>query len=437
MTGIRVRFRGPQKRRLSMSKPRRSLLFSLFSQLLLLSVWLGWLNIEQHGGESFAAWPSEASEAPPPPRYGHAYVTPWKPSGTDTWLFTSKRRIRYHTIADFAPSTALLMSHSASWEPILEDIIREIDVPVYLTSEDRDEEAALQAALNRWSGQAKQNVHSLTYDVDSAWVRDYGPIQQVSTAKSRHVRWVDGGYHPDRKLDDELPFYLSRRARVPTKRLSFKMEGGALVSNGDGLCASTEEYMVTAGLYQSLLEPRKRDRLLSDLGCRTLVLVPALPKEETEHIDLFLQFVARDRVIVADANQDKWPRLNNLLRVSKQRLIAAAKVHGIYLDLVPVTIPKIDEEVYYTYINGIRVNNRFLVPSFSEVSSVVEQQAYEQLSRAMPKVEIVPIDVRDLPQHLGLLHCVVLGLSLPPKALLRLQKQPPRRTHRRRRPIRS
>lgn len=386
---------------------------------------------------SHAAEGSELQEVedPPPTETRNAYVIPWKPAGSESWLFRTKRRLRYHTIADFAPSSALLMSHSQAWEPIIQDIIREVDVPVYLVSEDQDQETSLRSALRRWGQNPKQQVHSLAYDVDSAWVRDYGPIQQIST-KTGRIRWLDGDYHHDRILDDGLPIYLSRVAEVPTKQLLLSMEGGALVSNGRGLCASTEEYIVSAGLYHHLLVPKRREKLLSDLGCSTLVLVPALPDEETKHIDLFVQFVKHNRIIVGDVDQSRWPKAYHALRVAKQRLLKAARVNGLHLKLSSVLIPQIENEIYYSYINGIRINRRFLVPSFSQVSSYLEQQGYEQLSKAMPGVDIVPIDVRELPQHLGLLHCIVLGLNLPQKSLARMRK-PKNKPRRTRRPIRS
>lgn len=386
---------------------------------------------------TYAAEPTEVQNpgSRPQTQVSNAYVIPWKPAGSDAWLFQTKRRLRYHTIADYAPSSALLMSHSQDWEPIIQDIIREVDVPVYLVSEDQDEELSLRSALRRWSQDPRQQVSSLAYHVDSAWVRDYGPIQQVST-KTGRIRWLDGNYHKDRKLDDELPIYLSQVAKVPTKRLLLSMEGGALVSNGRGLCAATEEYVVSAGFYRHMLSPRSRDKVLSDLGCKTLVLVPALPNEETMHVDLFFQFVRHDRIIVGDADQSLSPRAYHTLRVAKQRILKAAQVHGVHLKIYPVQIPRIDKEVYYSYINGIRINKRFLVPSFSEIHQSLELQSYEQLSIAMPGVEIVPIDVRELPQHLGLLHCIVLGLNLPQKNLSRMRK-PRIKSRRRKSPIRS
>lgn len=415
-------------------RPPRSR-FSLI-QLAILVAMLG-LFSGYHRHDKLATESTELTDpgTRPPPETSQAYVIPWKPAGSDAWLFRTNRRLRYHTIADFAPSSALLMSHSLDWEPIIQDIIREVDIPVYLVSEDQDQETSLRAAIRRWGQEAKQQVHSLAYDVDSAWVRDYGPIQQVST-KTGRIRWLDGTYHHDRKLDDRLPTYLSQIARVPTKRLSLRMEGGALVSNGRGLCATTEEYIVSAGLYRQLTSPKSRDRLLADLGCNTLVLVPALPDEETRHVDLFFQFVRHDQMIVGEVDQSQWPRVYNSLRVAKQRILKAARVHGFHLELYPVVIPKIENEVYYSYINGIRVNRQFLVPSFNEVSEHLENQGYAQLVNAMPSVDIVPIDARELPQHLGLLHCIVLGLNLPQKTLNRMKK-PRAKARRRKRTVRS
>lgn len=369
-----------------------------------------------------------------------SYVIPWKRTGSRSWLFTTTRQPRYYTVSDYAPSNAVLMSHSVAWEPIVEDIIREIEVPVFLVSEDQDGEISLGLALQRWSqGLKRKKVYSLAYDVDSAWVRDYGPIQQYSRLTGR-VRWLDGDYHPDRKRDDQLPKYLGQLTGVPTKRLPEKIEGGALISNGHGLCASTEEYIVSAGLYAGLRNPKKRDRLLVTLGCKTLVLLPALPDEQTMHVDLFLQFVDKDRLIVAHANPTKWPRLANLLRISEQRMLEAARFQGIHLKMHRVSIPRIDREIYYTYINGIRVNGRFLVPSFNEVSMQAEESAYSQLVQAMPGTEIVPIDARELPRYLGLFHCLVVGLNLPQQQLHRLQMPRSRkfpRSRRRKRPVRT
>ena len=208
---------------------------------------------------------------------------------------------------------------------------------------------------------------------------------------------------------------------VELEGLSIGLDGGALISDGHGLCASTQEYFQWEGI--DLGDEDLRRQLLAQLGCATLVLVPTLIREPTRHIDMIAQFLAPDRVAVAQIDDPiDGPRLD----VATERLVAAARARGVELQVVRVPMVAADDGEYRSYVNSLRLRRTLLVPTYLDVPPATELDAYEALSSALPEVTLVPVAADEMIRLRGALHCVSLGLGRRPLALAREHDGPAR-----------
>ena len=59
-------------------------------------------------------------------------------------------------------------------------------------------------------------IQVLDLDVDTPWIRDYGPLQLEHD--SGEITWLDTRYARDRPVDDQMPEWLSAaetKVRIP------------------------------------------------------------------------------------------------------------------------------------------------------------------------------------------------------------------------------
>jgi agmatine deiminase len=241
---------------------------------------------------------------------------------------------------------------------------------------------------------------------DSPWVRDYGPVQ---IEVGGDPVWLDFAYRGERGLDDGIPALLAEHLRIKLERYNVVLEGGALIGNGRGLCAMTEESLAETGVNPA--EPEAVDWLLDRLGCRALALLPKLPGELTGHADMLAQFLAPDLVAVAEIDAAAAPAEARALELSVAALRAAAVQLGQPLEVLRLPMP-FEGETFYSYVNGTPLRGYFLVPSYSQVSEEVEAEVYRRLDAALPHLELVPVPSDIMIGLGGAVHCMTLGLRL-------------------------
>jgi agmatine/peptidylarginine deiminase len=316
------------------------------------------------------------------------------------------RRLR----GDWEPSDLLVFSFTGHWPQALADLIAssqaDLQVRVLVDRETPDdivlgwvEEHALM----------DDRFDLVWTDIDTPWIRDYGPIETVDPSGT--PIWLDAEYDVSRPGDDGVPRALAGLFDVVLEPLNVDLDGGALVSNGEGLCISTFDYFVDHGIDAEEVEVR--NPLMAALGCQSLVLVPALIDEETKHADMFAQFLSAHVVAVAEIDPLESEMDAERMDVAAHAISEAARTAGTELQVVRVPLPRLGPGEYRTYLNGLRLRGRFLAPSYEDVSKDVEAEAYLRLSRAMPHIQVVPIAADEMIRLAGALHCVSLGLALP------------------------
>jgi agmatine/peptidylarginine deiminase len=332
--------------------------------------------------------------------------------------------------ADFAPSSTLLLAYSSYWEPALDALIAasasEADVLIVVPEDERASAEAWIEATGFSNGARSEPKASevgsagsagpgaddpgprvLVAALDTPWIRDYGPLQ-VSDADGGTV-WLDAGYSGARPADDRFPPWLGRTLGVRVESVPITLDGGGIIGNGSGLCAVTERTFEDTGLSNFDLD--EHDRILRRLGCAALAVVPALAHEPTGHVDMFGQFVAGDRLLLADVDPRRFEDEHVRLEEARRGIEAAARTLGIALEVVRVPMPMPAHDRYLSYVNGVRLGGSFMVPSYEAVDPEIEHRAHRILSASMEDVRVVPIPADRMIELEGAIHCVTQGLS--------------------------
>jgi agmatine/peptidylarginine deiminase len=245
-------------------------------------------------------------------------------------------------------------------------------------------------------------------DLDTPWVRDWGPIQ---VERPGGPLWLDADYDDlERENDNKAPTLLGRKYGVEVEELPWPLDGGAFISNGAGLCVLTLEYLDEQGI---LWTSDDLQRLLAQIGCRATALVPTLIGEDTKHADMIAQFIGPDRLLMAeiidDLDGDSEDALR--LRAAEHGILRAAAKLGIELEIVYVPTPPIAANSNpRSYVNGLRLADRYLIPSYPELGARWNREARAAVQAALGDVLVVPIVTTNMIGSGGAIHCSALGL---------------------------
>lgn len=318
---------------------------------------------------------------------------------------------------DFDPPDTLLLAYEDDWLESIRQVVAAAagQARVLLLSAGRQAPADAFRQLV-----AAPHVEAFTGDFDSPWVRDYGPLQTYELTSG--PLWLDFGYAWNRPQDDRLPSVLSSRMHVRVENPGIDLDGGAVISNGQGFCALTRTSLLDAGFAEP--GSGELEMFLGSLGCHATAILPAIPGEPTGHVDVVAQFLATDLAMVAWLDPSANGELAGALDAVAQHLISTAELAEYPLEIVRIPL-QTSGETFFSYVNATRLRTRLLVPRFNEVDEELEQLAYSVLARALPDVAIVPIDADVMVRLGGAVHCVTLGLgpidSPPPVQRARAQ----------------
>jgi agmatine/peptidylarginine deiminase len=305
---------------------------------------------------------------------------------------------------DWDTSSALLVVYNSSWRRPLRRLLSfaHSDLPVYVLA---TPEATRSSEFTRWL-RGVPFAGLVSIDLDTPWIRDYGPLE---VQRSRGISWLDMVYAPeDRPLDDAVPTLLGEVFETPNEPELFHLDGGGIISSGDGLCGITEASF--EGLELDTGDSAQVERFLQTVGCRTLARLPALPSESTGHVDMVAQFLSPHQVAIAVPTSKSPPAVREALERAREALTQAATVHGKELEFVDLPIVS-HKERYYSYVNGLRTPSHYFVPSYSNVDRKLEAQAHRRLAEALTGVTVIGVDSDEMIQSGGAIHCVTLGLK--------------------------
>lgn len=328
------------------------------------------------------------------------------PTERVVWTPTTPERV---LVGDWESPSSVVLVYGDEWmetyRTLVEQLTEVVDVTVLIEEGQlHDEvEAGLDALLE--DGR-RVRVWSPEHAVDSSWPRDYGPLQVRESDGT--ITWLDALYTAERPLDDELPVHLADWYGNDVEPFEHSIDGGAVASNGRGLCVSTEEYFELADIDAN--DEPALQRMMMRLGCEGMVLVPALADEDTKHVDLMMQFLSPELVVVARFDPARAP--DDALRADRAaRAVAlAAGEAGIPVRIERVDSPPPQDRQYPSFVNFLQVEGYALVPTYDSVDLELQRRALRQLADLMPARTVVPIPADDVLPHGGSVHCLTWGM---------------------------
>lgn len=307
---------------------------------------------------------------------------------------------------------------------VFEDVVSAITENVHLIClvSNSGERATARASLDRL-GLGSDTVTLLSYPLDSSWIRDYGPVflsRENGSSLIADLRYninAEKRTRGSRWFDDKIPEVFGGLFNLPVENLPLFLEGGNILSNGEGVCVTTRYGGFAMRDHVNSHEPVTEDdvrqvkRALAErLGVTFWVGLPVLPEEVTGHVDMFATFTAPDSVVVAQCD----PAVNEV----DARLLdtSAANLAKVTTSLGPLRVtrvpmpPRAKRGGYRSYTNVLYANGTLLVPSFEDVDPEIERYVFEMYTRLLPGWKITTIPVKSEFADVGYFHCMTKNI---------------------------
>ena len=269
------------------------------------------------------------------------------------------------------------------------------------------------------AGVSLTNVDFKLFPTNDVWVRDNGPIFVLDGSGNLEIEdWGFNGWGGkyNYTLDNPIPTEIATSISMPVVNLNSTMtiEGGAYELDGNGLFIACKSSILsqTAGSIRNpgMTQAQAETILKANLGIKKFIWLNGITGQDItdQHIDGFVHF-ANDSTIVTMKSSDLTYWLLSSADITT--LLGATNVNNKAYKFVYVPLTK--NNVVTTsgnnlgekgsYANYYVANNVVLVPNYNDPNDVSANNIIQGL---YPGRTVVGIDVRDLYQYGGMIHCV-------------------------------
>ncbi|HEY3638591.1 MAG TPA: agmatine deiminase family protein [Rhizomicrobium sp.] len=248
--------------------------------------------------------------------------------------------------------------------------------------------------------------------IDDSWARDSGPsflsgdgyagvAWRFNAWGSKYETYADDGRFASRVLEHN-------GARIFSAPLV--CEGGAIHTDGEGTLLTTEQCLLNANRNPDRTRKEIESTLAAYTGTKQILWVPGhFSDEETDgHIDNIACFAAPGRVILGVQPQKSHPDFE-AVAMAKQSLAQMRDAHGRPLEIVEMVQPhrlRSDwrgRPLAASYVNFYLANDGLVMPAFDDPA---DSDARAILAQCFPGRKIAQVDVNDIVQGGGGIHCI-------------------------------
>ncbi len=262
---------------------------------------------------------------------------------------------------------------------------------------------------------ALENIEFKIYKTDDVWVRDNGPIY----VKDRMGRLViqDWGFNgwgekADYQNCDLIPSLIAKDELVPRVNLAEMMinEGGAVEIDGYGTLLATQSAILNNNRNPDMTTKQAESIFSKYLGVTHFIWLEGKAGLEITdmHIDGFARFAGKDILVTMDYDDLlEWQVPEDDIDI----LYHARNKEQEPYQIVKLPLTQNDVSTAYgkklgykgSYVNYYIANKKVLVPNYNDPNDTVANEIIQGL---YPDREVVGIDVRNLYENGGMIHCV-------------------------------
>lgn len=285
---------------------------------------------------------------------------------------------------------------------------------VHLIAYDQTEKDRITDILNA-AGVALSNIDFKIYPTDDVWVRDNGPIYVKD--KNGNLVIEDWGFNGwGNKYDSDKCNAVPAKVAADQGRTVVDLnktlinEGGSIEIDGNGTLLACKSSILNSNRNAGKSQAEVEAIFTKYLGVTNFVWLDGKAGLDITdmHIDGFARFGnATTIVTMSEADLDDWQVPSS----DVTKLYAAKNKSGVAYNFVKLPLSKNNVVTTYgknlgykgSYINYYIANTRVLVPNYNDPNDAVANQMIQNL---YPGRTVVGIDVRNLYENGGMIHCV-------------------------------
>jgi agmatine deiminase len=289
-----------------------------------------------------------------------------------------------------------------------------LDETVHIVAYDEDEVNYIENLLIKENVEMNR-VNFYTFPTDDVWARDNGPI--FAFDEKENLKILDWGFNgwgekaPYRK-DEALRKNLGQRLNIEVVNLKeVVLEGGAIELDGNGTLMTTRSSVNNMNRNPGLTEKEIEEYLSEIYGVSHFIWLDGVEGIDITdfHIDGFAKFYNKSTILTLDESDLlDWGVIDTDIDILlKAKNIASDNYKYIYIPLTNENvILKNGKDLGYkgSYINFYVANGVVLVPNYNDPNDAIANDIIQGL---YPNRRVVGIDIRELYQYGGMIHCVV------------------------------
>ncbi|GAA1515736.1 agmatine deiminase family protein [Streptomyces albidochromogenes] len=321
--------------------------------------------------------------------------------------------------AEWGPHSGCVMAwpwdRTIGWGGLLADV--QAEIAAIARSIARFETVTMVAEPGQ-AAQARQQCGSsvtvIEYPVNDCWTRDTGPVFALNAAQTQKIG-LDFGFNgwgekfPYDK-DDLLPVGVCRHLGVPRRDVAMILEGGAVITDGQGTLVTTEECLLHPNRNPGMTRAQIETTLLAAYGATKVIWLPyGLNNDDVTngHVDLVAAYLGPARLLIHTQPDTGNPN-HARMAANKAVLQGATDAAGRRFELV-----EMHHQPHYrhggvlvetfSYTNYYETSGSVVVPIANEPADAL---ALAQFRTLFPGREVVGALARTLGYGGGGVHCV-------------------------------
>lgn len=263
--------------------------------------------------------------------------------------------------------------------------------------------------IMRDNGLPPDAMRFLVMPSNSIWIRDYAPMilrYDHDRALLLDAKYQTRNMREKRKQDDFFSIELAHQLDLPVRSIPLVLEGGNLLSNGDGLILTSGK-TIAVNEQEGLFTNEQLMPMFNDyMGAHSVYSFAPLIDEPNGHIDMFVSLVAKNIAIVGQISPGIDPESSKNLDETANILSTLNTTVGP-MRVKRIPMPPKSGLDWRSYTNVIMANKILLMPSFSDVDPAIENKAEGVYRSVLPSDwEIKRINCDKLVLLHGQLHCI-------------------------------
>ena len=264
------------------------------------------------------------------------------------------------------------------------------------------------------------NVYFYIHKFDDVWARDNMPIYVRDKEGNLVIQdWWFNGWGSDSKWwkyeykdSDKVPSLIAKDQELPLVDINDVMinEGWSVEIDGHGTLLATRSAILNENRNPGMTQDEVENIFTQYLGVKNFIWLDGVAGLEITdmHIDGFARFYDDETMVtLSEEDLEEWSVPSHDI----DTLYGAQNAKGKQYEVVTMPLTKNDVITEYgkdlgykwSYINYYIANTVVLVPIYQDLNDEV---ALEIIQDLYPEREVIGIDVRNLYENGGMVHCV-------------------------------